>query len=248
MTENLHLINAALLPHAGLAALAELRCRADVHVVLGEDRVWATWPAGDESVLRRLLPVIGAEFFRNADDTWFAHGSRLPARNVPLPGAPRLLQDALTPAPFTPLGPEDVVLTPVAFRLVPCQILRATTAALYRLADLEAWADGATSIRLTSFTAARLNDEVLLRGNRLPSLPNSARFWGERVLLPLAFRLDPDLAADAVCEALGVSNEEIVLWTAAGPEAIARECFQPLLRAGLRLATEEVASVGEPGT
>jgi hypothetical protein len=242
MTDNLQSISAALLPLAGLAALAELRCRADVQVVVDDDRVWVTWPAGDESVLRRLLPVTGAEFFRSADEAWFAHGSRLPARGVPLEGEPRVLQDVLTPAPFAPLRPDDVALTPVAFRLARCQTPRATTAALYRLADLEAWADGASSIRLATFTGARLNDEVLLRGNHLPSLPRSLRFWGERVLLPLACRLDPDLAADAVCEALGIGTEEIILWTDAGPEAIARECFQPLLRAGLRLAKEQIAA------
>jgi hypothetical protein len=112
---------------------------------------------------------------------------------------------------------------------------------LARLADLAAWTGGVPSSRIASLEAARRGDWLLVRGTRLPLLAEASRFWGKSLLLPLGWRLEPALLPEAIREALGVSAEEIVLWTEAGPEAIPEACFQPLSRASIRLALEQVS-------
>src|SRR5438445_11649655 len=82
---------AALMPANGLAALAAVRCRADVTVVLFDDRVWVTWPPGDAVVWHRLLSIPGVRFFEQRNETWYELGHRLPAFDLPPPGDPKPL-------------------------------------------------------------------------------------------------------------------------------------------------------------
>src|SRR5262245_6653050 len=90
---------AALLPREGLAALAGVRCRDDVQVIVDGERAWATWPAGTEAVWRELLAVPGVVFFERRDGHWHALGRRLPRFDVPPSGEPRPLDALLVPAP-----------------------------------------------------------------------------------------------------------------------------------------------------
>jgi hypothetical protein len=242
--DDLQHLSAALLPVAGLGALADLRCRSDIRVAMDDVLGWVMWPAGDEAVISRLMPVAGVALFHEETGTWFQLGSRLPTADLPRFGPGQPLHDVLVPAPFAATPPDEPTLTPVVFRFVPASTHRPTSALLCSLRELATWADGASSIRLASFTAARLQDQILLRGANLPLLPSGVRLWGQRVLLPLGRRLEPDLGDEAVYDALGVADNEIVYWSDAGPEAIAVEAFTPLLRASLRLAQEEEAAQG----
>jgi hypothetical protein len=99
---------------------------------------------------------------------------------------------------------------------------------------------------------------MLLLGKRLPLLPGGERFWGERVLLPLGWRAEPELPESAIYAALGIEDDAILL--AAGrsgfqPDSVSqvenltyepdiaivpREVLQPLSRARVRLALREV--------
>jgi hypothetical protein len=98
------------------------------------------------------------------------------------------------------------------------------------------WADVATSHQLRSVQAAWCDEEVLLRGT-LPVLTGE-RFWGKQVLLPLGFRVEPELAQSVILAALGVRPGDVALWTTAGVEVISSEAFGPVTRAGIRLAAE----------
>ena len=71
-------------------------------------------------------------------------------------------------------------------------------------------------------------------------LAGAQRYWGKRVLVPLGFRPDPELSEAVLLEACGAGRNEIVLLDSRGTIVIAESAFEPLTRAGLRLAAREI--------
>src|SRR4051794_34003222 len=63
MPVSLDQVCCASLPLAALPALADLRRDPDIRVAVVGARAWVRWEAGDESVLRRVLPLRGVELF-----------------------------------------------------------------------------------------------------------------------------------------------------------------------------------------
>jgi hypothetical protein len=127
-------------------------------------------------------------------------------------------------------------LQPITLSLVHDHRPRHTTGLLCGLSELGRWADGATTARIVSIQAARAGDQVLLLGGKLPLLSGSERFWGERVLVPLGFRAEPALPERALLEAVGAGEDDLLLLGSQGAELVSRKAFQPLTRAGIRLA------------
>jgi hypothetical protein len=70
----------------------------------------------------------------------------------------------------------------------------------------------------------------------LPPIPAAQRYWGDDVLVPTGFRLEPDLRAGVVREAAGATTQELLRFDESGAELIPRAVFEPLSRAGIRLA------------
>jgi MoxR-vWA-beta-propeller ternary system domain bpX2 len=201
----------ACFPRARLADLAEIRCVPGVRVALAGDRAWVRFEAGDERVVRRVLPIAGVRLYRRRDGCWFPHGQFLPAFEVPenLDGQP--LHQVLTPAPVQPVTAAQPVLRPVPLALVPDDRPRPTTAMTCDLADLAAWADTVPSVRLATLRAAYHQGRVLLLGQRLPLLASGERFWGVRVLVPVGQRLEPALPEGALGAALGLLADDFIL-------------------------------------
>jgi hypothetical protein len=269
MTTPLHEVCRASLPREALPLLAGLRARSSVHVTLDAERAWVNWTEGDEEVLRRVLPVAGVELYVHRDGRWHRFGHHLPAFGAAPRGETQPLDRVLFPAPVVPLPPPTARLQAVPLRLAPDNRPRQANAGAYALNELTAWAEAVPSKRLGALLAARQGGRVLLLGTRLPPLPGGERFWGERVLVPLGFRPEPALPESAIREALGTTEEELVLvrgaqsifqepasggrkppegsaWHAPRSpgievEAIPRAAFETLTRAGLRLALREAA-------
>ena len=232
----------ASLPREALPVLAGLRARRGVEVTLAGGRAWVSWAEGDEAVLRCVLPVSGVELYVYREGRWHRFGHHLPALGAIAEGEAQPLDRVLFPAPVQPLPPPASALQPVALRLAPDHRPRQASAGAYALGELTAWAAAVPSARLSALRAAWHQERVLVLGQRQPPLPNGVRFWGERVLVPLGQRPDPALPESALREALGAEAEEVVLISdAATVEIIARAAFEPLTRAGLRLARREVA-------
>src|SRR5438552_1272829 len=82
--------------------------------------------------------------------------------------------------------------------------------------------------------AACRGRRVLLLGERLPLLDGAERFWGETVLIPLGRRPEPELPESAVRAALGVGEEELLLFANVDVEIISRAALQSLSRARIR--------------
>ena len=234
-------VTAARLPATGLGVLAALRNRPDIRVHLIDGVAWVRWPAGKPEVSRCLMPAHGVEFFAERGGEWFRFGSRLPTSDTPPTVGGVAVAAALRPAAFEPSPPEVGSGSPVVLRLVRGGEPQPASALMCPLADLAAWADRATTAEIAALRAARTDDRAVLLGSKLPALPNATRFWGTDLLVPVGFRPDPDLPPAALRDAIGVTAAELVLLTDDGADVIPRSAFEPLTRAGARLAMR-----GEP--
>jgi hypothetical protein len=121
-------------------------------------------------------------------------------------------------------------------RLIPDAHPHPTTALRCDLGELAKWADQAPSAELTALQAARCQDEVMLLGSRLPVVTGETRFWGSAILIPLGFRLDTSLPEHEIRMAAEIDEAELLVMASEEPEIIPRSSFQPLTRAGVRLA------------
>jgi hypothetical protein len=239
MTMPLQDVGCARLPAAALPALAEVRCASGVEVALDGGRAWVRWPAGQEEVLRRLLPVAGVQLYAWRDGRWHAPGCHLPAFEVPQRLEFRPLHQVLVPAPVNPVPAPAPRLQPARLELARDSRPRQTTALECGLAELAAWADAVPTARLDSLRAAHGQGRVLLLGPRLPLLPSGQRYWGNRLLVPLGYRPEPDLPESALRTALGVGGQDLLILRPGGPEVVPGSALGALTRAGIRLALRE---------
>jgi hypothetical protein len=228
----------ASLPLLSLAALADLRREVGITVTTAGDRVWVCWEAGTEAVVRRVLPLPGAELYSRRDGLWYRLGHHLPAFGLPVEDqeASIPLYRAITPEPAQAVMPDGMPSSSARLRLVRDQRVRGATAARCALAELSRWVESALTAEIAALTAAWSGDEVIVRGARLPAIAGCARFWGERVLVPLGFRPEPSLPEPALRRALHVQEGTLLVLTAQGIEEVPDAAFGPLTRAGVRLA------------
>ncbi|MBO0700819.1 MAG: hypothetical protein J2P46_20660, partial [Zavarzinella sp.] len=221
---------AARVPAEGLGALAPLRARGGVRVVRG-DPAWVTWENERPDAIEALLAVPGVELFEPRDGRWFRPGAHLPAFDLPPAGDAVPLDRAILPAAVIPTEPAGVEPRRVPLRVVRCDVSRPTTALRCPTSALLPWADTATTSEIVAVKAARCGDVAWLLGSKLPTVAGAERFWGDRVLIPLGFRADPDWPEPALREAAGVGPDEMLVLTDNGSEAIPSDAFKPLTRA-----------------
>jgi hypothetical protein len=238
MTPPLTDVCCARFPASFVAALAELRCRADIDVIRDGDSLWLRWN-GDDEILRHVLPLPGVELFVRRGDAWVRFGERLPCDGPPDNADVLRLDRVIAPAPLSPTPAPVNLLEPTRLLLVRDAHARPASALRCSLGVLATWADSATTMQIESLQAARCGERVLLLGKRLPPLADAERFWGSRVLVPLGWRPEPALPESALVEALGLLGEDIALLGESGTEVLSRNDLQPLTRAGVRLAAAE---------
>jgi MoxR-vWA-beta-propeller ternary system protein len=100
--------------------------------------------------------------------------------------------------------------------------------------------------------AAHSGEDALLMGKHLPATPRGQRYWGKNLLISLGYRPQPGLPERELLAALGVREDEIGLLRLPHAEAsedeeasvlelLPVEAFEPLTRAGIRLALKEFA-------
>jgi hypothetical protein len=239
MDEPLDDVCCASLPEESLPVLAGLRAHKGIRVKRVGGLAWVFWTAGDSAVLRRVLPVRGAEVFARSGQFWVRPGHSLPAFGVPDETGTRPLAEAVFPEAVRPLVEERPTFERVRLTLARDDRPRPATGLLCRLDELGRWADGVPECRLSCLEAAQCDELALVRGERLPELPDAERFWGVVVLTPLGFRPEPTLAERELGRALGLTDGDLALLTVEGAEVIDNELFRRLTRAGLRLALLE---------
>jgi len=228
----------ACVPAAALSYLAPLRAHSGIRVRRAGEWTWLWWTAGDVFVLQRILALRGAEVFARRDGLWYRPGQQLPAFEVPDEDKVQPLTHLLTPAPVQAESGEPS-LVPLTIGLVRDDWPRDAAALCCLLSDLGRWAEQATSKQLAALEAMYADDRLLLRRRRLPALARGGHVWGRGILIPLGFRLQPELSEGVLREALRLQSDEIALLSDTGFEMIDARLFQPITRASVRLAMRE---------
>ncbi len=236
----------ACLPAAALPLLAGLRTLPGLRAWPRGDWVWLRWEPGRDEVLRRLLPIEGVELFGERGGLWYRPGRALPVFTVPEETENQPLAGLLVPDRWEPEPPASATVVPVSVRLVRDEQPRPALALCCTPAELARWAEYATTWQLSAVNAGHAGDKVLIRLGfdrtsnkaRLPIVPDAQRYWGQRVLVPLGWRLEPLLSEDSLAEAFGLTPEEIALVHDDGIDVVPLEALTPLTRAGARLLAQ----------
>jgi hypothetical protein len=236
---------AARLPAPFLHVLAPVRDRHDARVRMDGDTAWVHWPAGKLEFVRRLLPVAGVEFYSHREGRWFRFGSRLPTAERPPTDDGLPLTRVLTPARFAPTPPSVHTSAPVVLRIARGGEPQPTTALVCQITDLLKWGEAATTAELSAVRAARCGSQAILIGAKLPAIRTAARYWGDDLLIPVGFRAEPDLPRAALRAACAATDDELILLHENGADVIPSAVFEPLTRAGLRLACRELSPATE---
>jgi hypothetical protein len=247
-------VRCVCLPVNDLEVLADLRGRPEIRVTVAGERAWVCWPVDSdlmpEILARRILPLEGVEMFTERGGEWYRPGEHLPAFDVPFrAGAAGVALDRIViPSKLSAQRPQGSLTDRLRVRLVhdERQEARPATALRCSLRVLCAWAERATTSQLSCLQGAwrRASDgeeadaEALILGfpGRLPLLQESVRYWGTDLLVPLGFRVDPDLPEPAIRRVVGAGTGDLVVGDEDGFELIARVAFKPLTRASVRLA------------
>lgn len=225
---------AARVPKTALAALAPLRQLTGVQIVEAADEAWIVWEGNMPALIGSLLPASGVVLYRRDEQNWRPIRDALPDFAVPFEGPPVAISRAVLPGKVLPSAPPDQRFGRVDVKLVPSAQPRPVTAIRCVAHRLLCWAEKATSLEIGEVSGAVCGETVWLRGKSLPFLPESARFWGELVLTPVGFRPDPDWPEGPLRQAAQVNDDEILVLSPNGPEALPASAFQPLTRAAVR--------------
>lgn len=252
----------ASIPVEELPLLADLRGRSEIRVLIAEGIAWIGWAPDSELMqailVSRILPLPGVELFTERGGRWYRVGECLPAFSVPTgagsAGAP--LDRIILPTPIQARRPEGNPPIALSVRLVRDErrLFRPASALRCPLQAFAAWAEHATSAQLGHLQGvwsggsggAAEDAEMLALGTpgAMPLVPESVRFWGADLLIPLGFRTDPDLPEPALRRAVLAGAGDLAVLDHDGFELIARALFKPLNRAAIRLAWEGRKGVG----
>ena len=219
-----------------LTCLALLRDRPDIRVRLVEDVAWLNWTTSQADVVRALVPLPGVTFFQSTHGLRRRFGSRLPTNEAPPIAEERSLAGVLSPSLPAPVQPSGGAFAGVSLRLIRCEFPQPTTALVCELAALRFFADTATTAELAGVSGLRTGDRAILFGLRLPLIPGAARFHGQDVLMPVGFRLEPELPAAVIRSAVSAKPHEVLLISETEFQLIPQDRAEPLTRAGIRLA------------
>ncbi len=246
----------ASLPVEDLPILARLRGRGEFRVFIKGRVAWLSWePEADgalDMVVRLILPLAGAALYVERGGQWYRLGEHLPVFDVPSgDGASWVpLERAIFPEPVNGVRPQRDPEEPMLLRLVRDALLPARLASGLRcsISALRSWAERATSSQLAGLHGAWIgagladgsDGQVFLTGSSeaLPLVPEGVRFWGSDLLVPLGFRVEPNLPAAAIRRAAGARHDELAVIDQDGIELIPRTVFARLSRAAIRMIEE----------
>lgn len=226
---------AARIPLASLGQLDLLRDRTDVRVTEEADQAWVSWEEPWEPVIESLLAIPGVLYFEPWEDRWLPLGKQVPVSVGPPSSGGRLLGSILVPEPLVGIRPAEAIPPAFSWKLVPGGKAQTATALKCSLADLFTWAQGVPDSLIEDLQGALWEDEVLIRGERLPVILRATRFYGKRVWLPLGYQGDPDLPEESMIGLAGKRGGGILVCGETDQQWIPDEAFAQLGRAAIQM-------------
>jgi hypothetical protein len=232
---------AVVLPLASARALARLRRKAELLVLVDEDRVWLRGSSLDAASRKELLSLPALERYFVGDDEQLTPWNRLtPQAQIPA-GAWMKLRDwadlSLPPSGWPGERPKAARLSLVRdCRERPARALLCawntwgayvTTSPLFRLAGLA--------------YVANSDERVVIRGESLPPLRGQRLTEDEGILVPAGWSWSPNVGAGIVRGAFGLKANESALWLASDRwERVPADAWVSATRSAVRETAREV--------
>ena len=229
-------VGAVLLPASGLPALSAFRTDRTIRVQTHADGFWVAWPSPIPGLTEALLAVVGSVGFREVEGEWYPLGSRLPRAGLPPSTAVLAPDRVIVPEGLDPRGaaPEVRRIAPVGWSLVASDRPTTATALIADIGAVLAWVMTVSNRHLLGIRAASNDGKLLLLGPDLPLIPGCVRYSGERLLVPLGMRPEPNLSEEYYLLAAGVEAGDRLIAGETGLQRLADDALMPLTRAGLR--------------
>jgi hypothetical protein len=226
-----------------LSALGPHRTRSGWEICEADEALWLRCPETPaEAEATCALPVL-ARYRTDSQNRLIPWQGTLPVAVAPA-GPWQALAAYLEVTPFPARLPgrnqQRVTVT-----LVPSPHETEAAALLAELADLLAWADQASRLRLgrLKFAASR-NGRVLVTGTPLPPIPGTACYFHGALVLPCGWDFAAPLQSGWVELSLALPPGALALLDpAGGVEIISQEAIVPLTLAALRRTQAAMATV-----
>lgn len=240
--DDLKSVRLARVAFEDLAALADFRVDSGIRVVAAGDRVLARLPQGTSEAVERLLAVRGAELFVESLGGWYRLGDRIPAFDINWNEDQSIpLAQVLLPGFVRAELPSAIDPVAIAFRLVPCIEPRPTSALICSIENLAAWADDSPTVAIERLRGAvsRRRAFVVATVGTPPAIVEAERYWGERLLIPLGRRPEPNFNEDILVPLFNLGDDRAIV-REDGFERIPCSAIRPLSRASIRLARDSI--------
>lgn len=236
---------AAVLPESSVGELGRLRWVPGWRQLHENEHVWL---CGDERLTedarRRLLAIGGLRLFDVGESGELTPLGRLtPVGSLPVSDAWSPLRECVQPI-LPAAGFTASRLEPARVELVRCDTARDSHYLLAAATDWAAFAGTAPRIRLDRLEfAASADRRVLIHGHPLPFLSGQSYWELGRMLIPAGWELNLSIDPAAMCEILGLADDERALFHADPTrwERVPADAFIPARREHVRASARQFA-------
>jgi hypothetical protein len=201
---------------ANKEALAALRLMPGLRVASDGTSLWVRGIPYTEQPAKEIWQMPVSRVLGLSDENYlFPIGNKVPVAKLPeLIWIPLQQYIAVKP-PVSAIKGETAKRVPV--KIIPSSKVQAGEALLTTLADWKAYAQTAPATRLKQVVfAVSENNQVLLLGAPLPSLPGREYWKKTGMLIPCGYDFEIPVMADLLPSKLNLQNDSIVLFETDG--------------------------------
>jgi hypothetical protein len=224
-----------------LETLATIRCIAGLKAAIDNSQIWLRGMEGAEQLEKLIhqLPV-KQRFHPDKNELLFPAGTITPVGKLAEMEWVELTELIPVELPVS-TGVGEIPL-PVAIRLQPSADVQKSAGLLTDLATWKVYAETASVVRLNALKfAVSENNEVMIVGDRLPSIPGREYWNCNGMLLPAGFEFEIPLIAEFLPGKLNRERDSMVVFNTTGEwYKIDLNFFIPAMRSAVRMTKMNV--------